>query len=272
MANNLLGSGVTETEHLTGASDTHNEVFTPDSIVNEMLDETDRLLKQHLDLTDDNYLDYIILEPTCGTGNFLVRELYRKLLIVNKYSGEEREIALLRALSSIHGIELTASNVVEAKLRLIELIETGTTSTFELEYKEKQPLSTKPFNLSPNMKKSVQYILDRNIQCGNSLTSKKLLMNKSDYFSDMWSIHSNQINDSIINTSDTEAELTLTQYDFSDKQVAIRERTYKNMHETTEQYINTSQYVKYDEVYTLPQNNIYTDNSSASDDIDEYDF
>jgi hypothetical protein len=122
------------------------------------------------------------------------------------------------------------------------------------------------------MKKSVQYILDRNIQCGNSLTSKKMLINKSNYLQDVWQIDSSKINDSIISTSDNEVELVMTQYDFVENKVAIRERTYKNMHEETEQYLNTSDYVEYSMIYTLAKPIIYNEIKKAEESLEDYDF
>lgn len=272
MKTNIAGIGVTEDNHINGLSDAHNEVFTPDSIVNEMLDETDLLLRNNGITSDSDYIDYIVLEPTCGSGNFLIRELERKLKYVSKYTGIEKEIALLRAVSSIHGIELTAANVTLAKLRMMELIETGTTSIFELEYKNKNEINIESFKLSPNMKLSIQYILDRNIQCGNCLTYKKLLINKSNYCNNIWDIEQTKINSSIISTSDTELELMLTQYDFDNETVAIRERSYQNMHSKNEVYENTSEYVKYDMIYTLNKNIVYLDDIESNDDNEEFDF
>ena len=51
----------------------HGEVFTPEWLVNDMLD----LVKQETERIDSRFL-----EPACGTGNFLVEILRRKLNIV----------------------------------------------------------------------------------------------------------------------------------------------------------------------------------------------
>ena len=271
MGINLEGSGVNENiSNSLGQSDTKNEVFTPDSIVREMLDETDNILKQNGIHTDEDYLQYIVLEPTCGTGNFLIRELERKLRIVNKYTGTNKEIALLKAVSSIHGIELTARNVIITKLRLMDLIKRGNTEVFELAYKPKQQINLDPIELTPDIEKCVQYILDRNIQCGNSLTSKKLLINKSDLIQSIWNLKVDRINDSMFNTSDVEVNLRLTQYDFTGNKVALRERSYYNMHSRTEIYYNTTSYVDHNKVYTLDTPEIYKSNNDEED--EGYDF
>ena len=256
---------------------TNGEVFTPDSIVNEMLDETDRKLAEHLgvkcvdDISDEDYISYIALEPTCGSGNFLIRELDRKLKRVAHYSGVEQEIALLKAVSSIHGVDITSENVVLAKLRMMEVIETGSTDIFELEYKTKQGFSTQGFKLSENLKKCIQYILDRNIQCGNSLKNEKILTIKSNYVHSIWGLQHNRINDGIIRNSEETEELRLTQYDFENGKVALRERLYSNLTEEIERYHNTTEYVGYDKIYTLPEVNLYFIENNNNEDED-WDF
>lgn len=261
---------------------TNGQVFTPDSIVNDMLNETDRKLAEHFgvnsvrDISDEDYISYISLETTCGNGNFLIRELDRKLERVLNYNGIEQEIALLKAVSSIHGIELTAENVVSAKLRMMEVIENGKTPIFELEYKEPKGFKTEGFKLSADMRKSIQYILDRNILCGNSLTCKHHLTWKSDYIDAIWGMDKAKLGiaDSLFRTEindTTDKELVLTQYDFTeDGKVAIRERTYRNMHESFEQYKNTSSYVPYNKIYMLNENKVYMEN--IIDDEEELDF
>jgi len=249
---------------------TNGQVFTPDSIVNEMLDSTDRKLAEYIcgltnvdisQVSDDDYISYIVLEPTCGDGNFIVRELERKLLRVQNYAGIEQNIALLKAISSIHGIELTAENVIATKLRMMEVIEKGSTKVFELDYKNTQPFKTTGFNLSDDMRKCIHYILDRNIQCGDVLKSTKYLIKKSSYINDIWGLDVKIFNraNSLFST-DTEnySDLVLTQYDFEDGKAAIRERSYKNMHSNNEMYINESLYIPYNKMYTLPETNVYT--------------
>ena len=64
------------------------------------------------------------LEPACGSGNFLVPVLQRKLAAVHVRYGrsefERRHHALL-ALMSIYGIELLADNVAECRQNLVEV-------------------------------------------------------------------------------------------------------------------------------------------------------
>ena len=93
----------------------HGEVFTPPELVEAMLN----LVGNEAERVDARFL-----EPACGSGNFLVPVLIRKLGIVASRYGrndfEKRHHALL-ALMSVYGIELLADNVVECRENLLEL-------------------------------------------------------------------------------------------------------------------------------------------------------
>jgi hypothetical protein len=94
----------------------HGEVFTPEWLVEAMLD----LVKDETERIDSRFL-----ESACGSGNFLVRILRRKLAAVElKYSKsdfERRHYALL-ALMCIYGIELLADNIVECRANVLEIL------------------------------------------------------------------------------------------------------------------------------------------------------
>lgn len=70
-------------------------------------------------------IDSRFLEPACGSGNFLVPVLQRKLATARERYGksefEHRNHTLL-ALMSIYGIELLADNVDECRHNLLEVI------------------------------------------------------------------------------------------------------------------------------------------------------
>jgi hypothetical protein len=77
-----------------------------------------------LDLVKEETLriDARFLEPACGSGNFLVPVLRRKLAtVIARYgsSAFERNHHALLALMSIYGIELLADNVAECRANLL---------------------------------------------------------------------------------------------------------------------------------------------------------
>jgi len=94
----------------------HGEVFTPGWMVDAMLD----LVKEETERIDSRFL-----EPACGSGNFLVKILARKLAAVDfkfgKSDFERRHYALL-ALMSIYGIELLDDNIAECRANLLEIL------------------------------------------------------------------------------------------------------------------------------------------------------
>ena len=93
----------------------HGEVFTPDWLVEAMLDQ----------VKDESIrIDSRFLEPACGNGNFLLPVLRRKLASVElKYgrSDFERQHYALLALMCIYGIELLADNIVECRSNLLRI-------------------------------------------------------------------------------------------------------------------------------------------------------
>jgi len=94
----------------------HGEVFTPAWMVEAMLD----LVKDETERIDARFL-----EPACGSGNFLVRVLRRKLAAVELKYGksefEKRHFALL-AVMCIYGIELLPDNIAECRANLLEIL------------------------------------------------------------------------------------------------------------------------------------------------------
>lgn len=93
----------------------HGEVFTPAWMVEAMLD----LVKDETGRIDSRFL-----EPACGSGNFLVQILKRKLAAVERDYGksefEKRHYALL-ALMCAYGIELLPDNIAECRANLLEI-------------------------------------------------------------------------------------------------------------------------------------------------------
>lgn len=94
----------------------HGEVFTPEWMVEAMLD----LVKGETERIDSRFL-----EPACGSGNFLVKILQRKLAAVEGKFGksefEKRHYSLL-AVMCAYGIELLPDNIVECRANMLEVL------------------------------------------------------------------------------------------------------------------------------------------------------
>lgn len=91
----------------------HGEVFTPHWLVERMLD----LVKGETERIDSRFL-----EPACGSGNFLVPILQRKLAAVELKFGksefDKRHYALL-GLMCCYGIELLTDNIDECRANML---------------------------------------------------------------------------------------------------------------------------------------------------------
>jgi hypothetical protein len=94
----------------------HGEVFTPAWMVEAMLD----VVK-----AESERIDARVLEPACGSGNFLVAVLRRKLAAVEIKFGrsdfEKRHYALL-GLMCLYGIELLDDNIAECHQNVLEIL------------------------------------------------------------------------------------------------------------------------------------------------------
>ncbi len=104
----------------------HGEVFTPAWMVEAMLD----LVKDETERIDSRFLEprlgknYLVIDPACGSGNFIVQILKRKLAAVELKFGksdfERRHYALL-GLMCIYGIELLADNIAECRANMLDI-------------------------------------------------------------------------------------------------------------------------------------------------------
>jgi hypothetical protein len=94
----------------------HGEVFTPPWLVEAMLD----LVKGETERIDSRFL-----EPACGSGNFLVAILKRKLAAVELKYGksefEKRHYAIL-AVTCLYGIELLPDNIAECRANVLKVL------------------------------------------------------------------------------------------------------------------------------------------------------
>jgi N-6 DNA Methylase len=127
----------------------HGEVFTPAWMVEAMLD----LVK-----AESERIDSRVLEPACGTGNFLVPVLRRKLAAVELKFGksdfEKRHYALL-GLMCVYGIELLDDNVAECRENMLEIL------ADYIGLDEQDDLS-----------RAAAYVLSQNVVHGDALTMR----------------------------------------------------------------------------------------------------
>ena len=127
----------------------HGEVFTPAWMVEAMLN----LVEDETECLDSRFL-----EPACGSGNFLVQILRRKLAAVELKYGrsdfERRHYALL-ALMCLYGIELLTDNIAECRANLLEIF---------AEYLN--------LDQSDDLYRAAFYVLSQNLIHGDALTMR----------------------------------------------------------------------------------------------------
>lgn len=127
----------------------HGEVFTPPWMVEAMLD----LVKGETERIDSRFL-----EPACGSGNFLVRILQRKLAAVELKYGksefEKRHYSLL-AVMCCYGIELLADNIAECRANMLEVL---------ADYLKLED--------SDDLYRAASYVLSQNLVHGDALTMR----------------------------------------------------------------------------------------------------
>lgn len=127
----------------------HGEVFTPPWMVEAMLD----LVKPETERIDARFL-----EPACGSGNFIVQILRRKLAAVELKYGksdfERRHYALL-GLMCIYGIELLADNISECRANVLEVF---------ADYLQ--------LDEADDLHRAASYVLQQNLVHGDALTMR----------------------------------------------------------------------------------------------------
>ena len=89
------------------------EVFTPNSLVNDMLNKLPKEVW---------YKNKTFCDPACGNGNFLVWILLRKIA-----KGHEP----IEALKTVYGADIMRDNIQECRLRLLKVISLYETITEE---------------------------------------------------------------------------------------------------------------------------------------------
>lgn len=199
------------------------EVFTPDSIVNDVMDLVDSKLDTKY--SDKEYISNIILEPACGDGQFLVRILYRKLERVRKLPVEERQLHLIKALCSTIGVDIQEDNVKRARERMQAIATGKAVKTFDLSDTTNIIQIDLGIEYTERLNSIINYILERNIICGNTL--------------------------------DDNAPVILSDYKFNGDKVIVEECALNEL----DNVINSSNEVYYMELDNVGEtDSIYTDN------------
>lgn len=129
----------------------YGEVFTSEREVKAMLD----LVKM-----ESFSIDSRCLEPACGTGNFLIELLERKLSMVkNEYGKNQSEFEFFsaKAISSLYGIDILKDSIQYTRKRLYKSFSSIYISLFNN-------------NINEEFLKSIKFILEKNIIWGDVLT------------------------------------------------------------------------------------------------------
>lgn len=132
----------------------HGEVFTAPREVNAMLD---------LVATETARIESRFLEPACGKGAFLTEILRRKLAVVHsryQRSRSEYERYMFLAVSSLYGIDIQADNVTDCRTLLLGICTDAWVATFKCGCMDAEFIE------------SLQFVLSRNIICGDALSLK----------------------------------------------------------------------------------------------------
>lgn len=143
------------------------EVFTNKQEVTAML---------HMIEEESKRIRSRVLEPSCGTGNFLEEVLRRKLDSVNQESiikeynngfiAKYERLSTI-AISCVYGIDIMMDNVIECRQRLYNIwLETFTTDCKQ-----------KP---DEDLCEAIKFILSKNILCANTLSTKQVNENAQD--------------------------------------------------------------------------------------------
>jgi transcription-repair coupling factor (superfamily II helicase) len=164
------------------------EVFTNEREINSMLD----LIEE-----DKKGFTYRIattfLEPSCGTGNFLIKILERKLekiKTLKPFSKRNIEKYLILAISTMYGVDISKENVVETRARLRNHLK----EFYDMNLNAQIP--------TEGFYESIEYVLKKNIILGDMLEGRELI-----FFSEFKQVKSkkNQFQEMVFALTDMES-------------------------------------------------------------------
>ena len=139
----------------------HGEVLTNEREVKAMVDLVWKEFPKKF--PKEKKLTTTYFEPSCGTGNFLVEILERKLKVLPtfKRKQDEHDCYLILLVGSIYGIELLEDNTNECRERLFAIVK----DYYHKYYAKVNPRS----KYYKNLMKAIEIVIIQNIQCGNTL-------------------------------------------------------------------------------------------------------
>lgn len=126
------------------------EVFTAEKEVNAMLDLV-KLQSKDIQST--------FFEPSCGDGNFLVAILERKLntIKIKHKKQADVEFYIIKATSSIYGVDISEDNIKKARRRMLKEIENFYSQIFNIK------------KSNGKFWESLNWVLQKNIIVGDML-------------------------------------------------------------------------------------------------------
>ena len=132
----------------------HGEVFTNEREVKAMVDMVWKNLEQG---TADRILTATFLDPSCGSGNFLIEILQRKIALLKKTKKNKSDYGfyLVLVAGSLYGVELLPDNTQECRERLLT------------EFKKSYPKKEADYEM---LMRSISFIISQNIICGDALS------------------------------------------------------------------------------------------------------
>ena len=145
----------------------HGEVYTGEREVEAMIGLVEQEVVR---------IESLFLEPACGTGNFLVPILKKKLDVVNvryRKNQLEWERSSIVAVGSLYGVELLPDNAEVCRNRLFETFDEQYTSLYKRKVKSE-------------MRDVVKFILGRNIIIGDALSLKTVGKNPKPIVFSKW--------------------------------------------------------------------------------------
>lgn len=131
----------------------HGEVFTNAREVKAMVDLVWKNLEKG---TAEGILTATFLEPSCGSGNFLIDILQRKIALLKKTKKNKLDFGFYLVLiaGSLYGVELLADNAEECRKRLLR------------EFQKSYPKKEADYE---RLMRSIAFVISQNIICGDAL-------------------------------------------------------------------------------------------------------